>query len=436
MVVTLPFVLLLFDFWPLGRFGSRQQSGADFFQNKSHLPHLLFEKLPLFSLSAASCMMTILAQRAGGAINSLEFFSLKIRVANALISYVTYMGKMFVPLKLAVFYPYPSSIPSWKILCACIILISISFFVIKAVKTQPYLLFGWLWYLGTMVPVIGLVQVGIQSMADRYTYIPLIGLFVMVTWGFPEILKNCQHKKIATLSISLLIYLTLLGITWFQVRHWTNNFSLYQHAIDVTEKNYVAHNNLGGALYKAGKGNEAMGHFMRALEIKPDYYEALTNLLASLRAKRNLDQTIEIVEKLLTIYPENSSLYYILGVLYGQKGDLRQSSEKYQRALSYHPEFAQAQFDLAFIYSLLGEYENALNSYKRALEIQSDLVWAYYNVSAILAVQNRVDESIIWLGKAVKKGFNDWNYLKNDDKMKNIKEMPFYKNLLRNENAK
>ena len=287
-----------------------------------------------------------------------------------------------------------------------------------------------------MVPVIGLVQVGTQSMADRYTYIPLIGLFVMVTWGFPELLTNWRHKKIAILSISLVIYLTLTALTWFQVRYWRNNLSLYQHAITVTKNNHVAHNNLGAALLKAGRGTKATRHFMRALEIKPDDHQALTNFHAAVRTNRTIDQSIDSVERLLTIYHENSSLYYILGVLYGQKGALRHSVENYQRALSFHPEFAQAQFDLAFKYSLLGEYENALRSYKRAVEIQSDLVWAYYYAAAILALENRVDESIVWLEKAVNKGFNDWNYLKNDKKMNNIRQTPFLKTLLMKNEAK
>jgi tetratricopeptide (TPR) repeat protein len=430
MVVTLPFMLLLLDIWPLCRIAPNPQSEVGFSQIMSRLPRLFFEKTPLLVLASTSCIITIVAQKSGGALGALDAFSLNIRAANALTSYIAYIAKMFVPIKLAVFYPYPSFIPAWKIIGASVLLAFISFFVLKAFKAQPYLAIGWFWYLGTLVPVIGLVQVGTQAMADRYTYIPLVGLFIMIVWGFPQLVKRWKYKKHVIIGVSLSGYSVLAVITWFQVGHWSDNFSLYQHAIHVTQNNHVAHNNLGAALYQAGKRMDATGHFMRALEIKPDYHEALTNFYTALHAGRSIDQAIDIAEKLLTIYPRNSSLYYTLGVLYGQKGALSHALEKYQQALIHHPKFAQAQFDLAHIYALLGDDENALQAYRRVVEIQSDLVWAYYNAAAILAADNRVDEAILWIEKAVSKGFSDWEYLENDARMKPVRATLFYQNLL------
>lgn len=432
MLVTLPFVLILLDFWPLCRFANTQQSGVENVPIISRLFPLIIDKIPLLALSAVASLLTVLAQKSGGAINSLDVFSLKIRLANAVISYAAYIAKMFVPINLSVFYPYTPSIPVWKILIAGTALICITFFTVRRFKIQPYLFVGWFWYLGTLVPVIGLVQVGMQSMADRYTYIPLIGLFVMMAWGFPALLADWKHKEIVILSTALLIYSTFLVFTWFQVRHWADNFSLYQHAIYSTDKNHVAHNNLGAAFYKTGNLYKAIWHFLTALEIKPDDHETLANFRAAARTNRNIDQSIESVQRLLSAYPKNSGLCYTVGVLYGQKGAYRQAIEYYQRALVYYPKFAQAQFDLGYTYVLLGEYDNALSSYKRAIEIQPDLIWAYYHTAAILSLENQVEESLIWLERAIKKGYKDWEFLKNDKKMNNIKHTSSYKRIMTN----
>jgi tetratricopeptide (TPR) repeat protein len=432
MLVTLPFVLLLLDYWPLCRFRFGQSYIDSNSHKSSHNLHLILEKIPLFILSAASCVMTILAQKAGGAVGSLGMYSLEARLANALVSYVLYIGKMFIPMNLAVFYPYPVLIPLWKIICALITLLSISFLVIKTYKVHPYFLVGWLWFIGTLIPVIGLVQVGRQAMADRYTYIPLIGLFIMVAWGFSAFYKKRKYNKPVIISISLVILLILTVITRSQVRYWANNFTLYEHAIDVTENNQVAHSNIGAALYLKGRVNEAIVHFIEALKIEPDYNEVLINLLVSLGVNDNIDQAIERLEKLSKVFPENSGLYYNLGVVYRQKGELDKAIKNYKKALLYHSEFAQAQFDLAFSYSIKGEYENALTSYKKTIKIQSDLFWAYYNIAAILSLQNKVDESISWLDRSIKKGFRNWNFLKNDKKMENIRGTSYYKSLLTN----
>jgi tetratricopeptide (TPR) repeat protein len=432
MLVTLPFVLLLLDYWPLCRFKFGQSCIDSNLNKSSHNLHLILEKIPLFILSASSCVLTILAQKAGGAVGSLGMYSLETRLANALVSYVSYVGKMFIPMNLAVFYPYQVLIPLWKVICVLITLLSISFLAIKTYKAHPYFLVGWLWYIGTLIPVIGLVQVGTQAMADRYTYIPLIGLYIIVAWIFSAFFEKRKYNKTAIISISLVIFLILTVITRSQVRYWANNFTLYEHAIDVTENNQVAHNNLGAALYLKGKVNEATVHFMEALKIVPDYNKALINLRVSLGVNDSIDQAIERLEKLSKIYPKNSGLYYNLGVLYGQKGELDKAIKNYKKALSYHPEFVQAQFDLAFLYSIKGEYEKALTLYKKTIKIQSDLFWAYYNIAAILSVQNKVDESISWLDRSIKKGFRNWNFLKNDKKMENIRGTSYYKNLFTN----
>ena len=442
ILVTLPFVLLLLDYWPLGRlqFGQEKivsNSVKDApekigFQGSPAL-FLVLEKVPFFILSAVSVYLSVLSAKQHGIIASTDLTPITLRIANALVSYLVYIGKLIWPQNLAVFYPYPRQIPMALSAGAGLTLLSISFLMIWVLRKKPYLGVGWLWYIGTLLPNIGLIQAGLwPAMADRWAYVPFIGVFIIIAWGVPELTMRWRLKKshIATAAVAVLLILAVR--TWSQVQYWANNFTLYEHAIDVTENNQVAHNNLGAALYLKGSVNEAAIHFIEALRIMPDYNEAHTNLRVSLGANDNADRAIARLERLIKIYPENSGLYYNLGIVYRQKGELDKAIKNYKKALSYHPKFVQAQFDMAFTYSKRGEYEKALTSYKKTIEIRSDLFWAYYNIAAILSVQNQVDESISWLDRSIKKGFRNWNFLKNDKKMENIRGTSYYKSLYMN----
>ena len=442
ILVTLPFVLLLLDYWPLGRIQFRQgkidsngikdESKKFDFQGSPSLL-LVLEKIPFFILSAFSVYLSILSAKQHGIIASTDLTPITLRIANALVSYLVYIGKLIWPQNLAVFYPYPRQIPMALSAGSGLALLSISFLMICAFRKKPYLGVGWLWYIGTLLPNIGLIQAGLwPAMADRWAYVPFIGIFIIIAWGVPELTTKWRLKKshIATAAVTILII--LMARTWLQVHHWADNFTLYEHAIDATVDNQVAHNNLGAALYLKGSVNEATIHFIEALRIMPHYNEAHRNLRVSLGANDSIDRAVEKLEKLIRIYPENSGLYYNSGVMYIQKGELDKAIEQYKKALSYHKKFPQAQFDLAFVYSKKGEYEKSLNSYKKTIEIQSDLFWAYYNIAAILSVQNQVDESIRWLDQSIKKGFRNWDVLKNDKKMDNIRGASYYKSLLLN----
>ncbi|MBW1896674.1 MAG: glycosyltransferase family 39 protein, partial [Deltaproteobacteria bacterium] len=275
MLVTLPFVLLLLDYWPLDRLDFGQQSHRPGDQAghpgypKSSFFHLLLEKVPFLVLSAVSCIVAYTAQAHGGAIKSSGVFSIDVRIANALISYVSYLEKTFWPHHLAVFYPHPGTWPVWQIAGAGLLLVSISALVLLGMRKKPYLTLGWFWYLGTLVPVIGLVQVGIHAMADRYTYVPLIGVFIMIAWGLQDIAKRWRPQRVV-LGLSAAAVICAFTISSArQLNHWQNSSTLFQHALNVTEDNYGAHNNLGLALAQRGKLDEAIDHYLRALEIKP-----------------------------------------------------------------------------------------------------------------------------------------------------------------------
>ena len=266
MLVTLPFVLLLLDCWPLGRMPSP----------RSLLP-LVREKAPFFVLAALSSVITFWVQSHWGAV--VLSIPLKERLANALVSYVGYGAKMLWPVNLACFYPHPlDGLPLWQAAGALLLLAGVTVAVVRAGRRLPYLAVGWLWYLGTLVPVIGLVQVGAQAMADRYTYVPLIGLFVMLSWGAGSLAAKGPLPKIATAALSAALLAALLPLTWSQISHWKDSETLFAHALEVTDRNLLAHNNLGNALARQGRLEEAEFHLVEALRLRPDYAAAQNNL--------------------------------------------------------------------------------------------------------------------------------------------------------------
>jgi tetratricopeptide (TPR) repeat protein len=295
MLVTFPFVLLLLDFWPLKRFKLNndrmlQTDRVTFFGFQGFF-RLLLEKIPLVIPVVISCILTFLAQKNYGAVQALEALPLINRIANALISYSSYVLKMIWPSSLAVFYPYSKDLPLWKTGMSCLLLLSVFVFVFRTMKAKPYLLVGWLWYIGTLVPVIGLVQVGEQAMADRYTYIPLIGLFIMVSWGMSDLTFKWHYRKIFLGVCAMIILAALTASTFFQTGHWKNGITLFENAIKVSENNYKAQNNLGAAFSPVDL-DKAIFHFKEALKIKPDYVMALYNLGTALSDKGNYDEAV------------------------------------------------------------------------------------------------------------------------------------------------
>lgn len=311
MLVTLPFVLLLLDYWPLGRFqfgqssddsNSQSHESINFSNQRSLIFRLVLEKAPFFALAAVSGVVTFLVQQGGGAVCSLDVLTLDIRVANAMVSYVSYMEKMIWPHHLAVFYPHPgSSLPMWQAAGAGLLLLSVSGLVVRAARRYPYLLTGWLWYLGTLVPVIGLVQVGGHAMSDRYTYVPLIGLFIIMAWSVPDLLSRWRYRNIGLALAAGALLSAFMICTTVQVRHWQNSVALFEHTLDVTANNWLAHNNMGIALARRGKFDEAIAHYSETLRIKPNYARAYNNRGIVLAVQGKTAQAIAHFREALTL---------------------------------------------------------------------------------------------------------------------------------------
>jgi hypothetical protein len=316
MLVTLPFVLLLLDYWPLRRLDLGQGSHHSTYPNNVRTPvlHLVLEKVPLFGLSAAACVVAYMAQVQGGAVKSSSLFPMGVRVSNALVSYVIYIEKTLWPHDLAVFYPHPGSWPLWQAAGAALLLVAVSTVVIAAVRKAPYLAFGWFWYLGTLVPVIGLVQVGDHAMADRYTYVPLIGLFIMMAWGGRDLVKHWpQYKTALVFSASALIIAAAMSSAQ-QLKHWQNSVSLFEHTLSVTENNHGARNNLGLALAQEGRFDEAVDQYLEALRIKPNDPRTLSNMGVALANQGKIKQALDHFKEALRINPNDAVASHNLDV--------------------------------------------------------------------------------------------------------------------------
>ena len=396
MIVTLPLVLLLVDVWPLGRVTDRSWS---------RIAPLLREKIPLFALAAAVAAATYLVQQAGGAVRSLDAFPLMLRLENALVSCIVYVAKMFWPARLAVFYPYPLEVPAWQAAAAALAIVAVSILVWRAARKRPYLAVGWLWYLVTLAPVIGLVQVGAQARADRYTYVPMIGLTVMLAWGAADLLGRVGRAKPAVAALAVAACAGCVALTWVQTGYWHDSRTLFQHAVDVTDGNYLAHHNLGVALAETPDDlNQAIAHFQSALEIKPDYARAHTDLGSALaRLPGRLPDAMAEFRAALAIDPDLAIPHNNLGNTFAQAGGWSEAISEYEAALRIDPDYADARHNLAEAQYNLGldlaktdgRASEAIVHLEAALRLRPDYPEAHNNLGVILSqVPGRINEAI------------------------------------------
>ena len=382
MLVTLPFLLLLLDDWPLDRFAApRAVKTAAIPDRRRILYRIIIEKIPFFVLSAVSSVITFIVQKDSGAVPDINALSLQSRVANAFLSYAKYIGKMFWPQDLAVFYPLDArTIQSWQMVLCALLMIVVSVLAIRFGRKQKYLFVGWFWYLGTLLPVSGLIQVGSHAMADRYTYIPYIGLFIIIAWGLPELLSKWPQRKIA-LGISMVIVLTTLGICAHrQVRYWNNSTALFSHAIKVTRNNYIAHCNLGTVYGKLGRYQDEIEAYKQAIRIKPDYAEAHYNLGIAYGELGRHQDAVEAYKQAIRIKPDYAEAQSNLGVAYSKLGRHQDAVEAYKQAIRIKPDYADAHYMLGVTYGGLGRYQDAIEAFKQAVRIKPDDADAHSNL--------------------------------------------------------
>jgi len=394
MVVTLPFLLLLLDFWPLERFTLGPSNNN---QTATHRPPinakkpwrqalaLLMEKTPLFILTAVSSFVTFTVQKSGGSVAPLEIYPFKMRLANALLSYVRYIIKMIWPEHLAVFYPHPGqSLAMWQAALAGLLLVVISIAVIRARHRYPYLPVGWFWYVGTLVPVIGLVQVGAQAMADRYTYVPLIGLFIMISWGVPNLLLKLRFQYFVSATAVGIVIAALMICTHLQVASWRNNITLFKKAVEVNANNYLAHINLGGALAEQGNIEEAEKHFSRALQLNPRSAVAHNDLGNILQQQGKLEKAIDHFYESLHRDPNLSETHFNLGNALLRQGKIEEARIHFATALQIRPDFAEGYNSLGVALARQGKVDEAIVHFREAVRLKPSYAQARSNLELAL----------------------------------------------------
>ena len=448
MLVTVPLMLLLLDYWPLNRFAlvekQRHQDSMEIKSKKRSKKHkrtnlsaensvssrspgksniditkvqsLIIEKVPFFILTLASSLITVQAQQK--VIKTLESYPLDARISNMFLTYFRYIGKMIWPDNLSIFYPYKKYLlTDWKVILAILGFIMITITVIK-LRKYPYLAIGWFWYVITLIPVIGIVQVGLQSMADRYTYIPLIGIFVIVAWGLSDLLSNIPKQRVVFIVATVLIVSVLAVTAWRQLKHWETSYSLYEHAVSVTKENSWAHYNLGLEQVKHGNADIALKNFEASLRIKPnqkdvllsigtifaergdreralqyynhalaldpDFLKAHINIGSVLLEQGAPDKAIVHFNKSQKIAPDNSDAYYLSGLAHSKIGEYRIAYELYNKALELNPDHLKAHNSLGILLGSSGDYERSIFHFRKALDINPQFKPASQNLEATL----------------------------------------------------
>lgn len=379
MLVTLPFALLLLDYWPVQRF----QPGR--------VVPLLLEKIPFFALAAIASVITFMVQRSGGAVAQLP---LLVRVENALVSYIRYLAGLFYPVDLSVFYPYPLHWRTTIVLISASLITGISLIVLAQFRRRPFLPVGWFWYLGTLVPVIGLIQVGTQSMADRYTYVPMVGILVLLTWSAHDLTKNWRPQALALSTIGAVLIIVCIPLTRRQIGFWKNSYTLFQHALTVTAHNHVAYVHLGDYFFQQKSVDQAIEMYRRSLQIAPDFIDAHDDLGNALLSKGLLDEGIAEFEKVLSINPAHPRAHSNLGVALFRKGRLDDAIAHLEQAVKSKPDFADAHANLGDLLLRKGRLDDGILELQSAVQLNPSDADAHYNLGVALESKNRLDEAI------------------------------------------
>ncbi|HMJ08618.1 MAG TPA: tetratricopeptide repeat protein, partial [Pyrinomonadaceae bacterium] len=395
MLVTLPFVLLLCDLWPFGRLRTVRD-----------LRPLLLEKMPLFVLAAGSCIVTFAAQRSAGAVETLEFLPFGTRLMNALTATAKYVVMAVYPADLGVWYPYNKNIPLWQVAASVVLLAVITALCVWSARTRPYFLMGWLWFLGTLVPVIGIIQVGSQSMADRYTYIPYFGLFIMAVWGVRDTFEFLQIDVRWLFAAFALIIVALTGLSIRQAAFWKNGETLYRHTLAVTKNNDLISQSLCYDLVFKERLDEAEGFCRSSIEIRPNNFEA-HNTLGILQFKRgNLAEAEASFRQAISLSANDWSAYANLALVQTLQGRPEEGESNLQKAVTLYPGKTPAVFattlnDLSVAYLGQKKYEKASENLKRLLYLQPGNSDARANLALTLFILGRYDEAQAEAGRAV-----------------------------------
>jgi tetratricopeptide (TPR) repeat protein len=432
MLVTMPFILLLLDYWPLQRFQfnapaaaekglapsgqteqgrkkkARQPASRHSIANEtavvsstliSRLRPLVWEKAPLFVLAIFAAALNLYSQSRIGAVDtSIPFF---MRIENAAVSYVAYIIKMIWPVNLAILYPYPETIPFWKFVAALTFLTAVTVFAFRFARRLPWLFVGWCLYLGTLVPVIGIVQAGRQALADRYTYFPLIGLFLIVTWGAAHLARNLRHRAALLGAAAGIAVILSAAVAWHQTAFWKNGISLFEHTLAVTSGNAVIERCLADTLISAGRIDEAVPHYGEAVRLAPGDSETWNNFGDALRKQGKAGEALDSFRKAVQLNPDNVKALANLGALTALQGRLEEAGEYFDKALRIRPDDLEAGIGRAEVLKAAGRSAEAFALYEKMLKTNGNVPEVNYNAGTLLATSGRIDEAMRYFERAV-----------------------------------
>jgi tetratricopeptide (TPR) repeat protein len=402
VLVTLPFVLLLLDYWPLQRLQL-----ADCRTTAIAFGRLTWEKMPIFLLAAVSCLITIVGHRSLKMLADTSQVPLSLRAANAVVSYVRYLGKVVCPVNLTILYPYPDAWAWWKVVLCGLVLLCLSVLAIRTIRSQPHLFVGWLWFIGVLVPFIGLIKVGDQAMADRFMYVPILGLFLCAIWGLGELLETWRCKCRWLVAASTAVLLGCLVCTGFQLRHWQNGETLFRHAIEVTSGNYTAYDGLGIALELAGKREEAISCYTESARLKPHHKEGHYNLGTLLMKMGRLDEAVQHLRAAAKFNPAFADAHINLGKALFEQGKLAEATTCFSNAVQVAPEDAVARYNLGVLLSMQGEKDQAMACFAETLRLNPEYGPAHANLGVALMRQGKATEGAAHLATAVRLNPND-----------------------------
>ena len=392
MLISIPFVLILLDFWPLKRINfdsllTREQISIRI-SNERRAQRIqalksIIEKIPLLILSLVIIGTSIISFQHHSDVISSNLISTKLRVANAMVSYVTYIGKLIWPRNLTIYYPYPASLPMWEVIGASVFICGVTILAGLYAKKLPYLIVGWLWYLGTLVPVSGLIQVGLwPALAERWVYIPAIGLFMLVAWLIPDLVSEFRFKKLVLSTLAVMVICILMILTWRQTGYWKNDFILFSHALQVNERNSIAYSNLGDYYLNINKPGEAIEYYDKSIKINP--YDPLVqnNFAIALLKEGRYEESIKYFKQAIVSYPRDPQLYSGLGMAFAHQNRNTEAIEYFSKSLDIDPSNAEVHFELAYILSEERRFDEAIINFKKVLSINSSHVGALFGLSA------------------------------------------------------
>ncbi len=380
MLVTWPFVMLLLDCWPLRRFSVQG------------VKKLVLEKIPFFALVVAASVVTFLVQKHGGAVS--DAIPPGLRCENALVSYCRYLGKMVWPADMAVFYQFPKHLPMAEVLLAGGLMSGISVVLIVKRWQYPFLLMGWLWFVGTLVPVIGLVPVGGQAMADRYVYIPSVGIFIFTVWGLYELASRWRHHSMTLALAGLAAIILCMVLTRQQIGYWKDSEILFSHDLEVTENNYLAHNNLGDALFAKGQTDDAISQYQKAIRLKPYYAKVHNNLGSALAKNGRIDDAISQYEEAIRLKPDDANAHNNLGIAFTKQGRTDDAISQFQVAIRLNPDNPKMRDNLGFTVAQKSRIDEVISQYEEAIRLKPNDAETRNNLGIALGNNGRIDDAI------------------------------------------